>query len=224
VQKKLGAGFLLVALLYLLIGLGVPRLQLNPISTITLTASSYLVIGLGAAWLISRLISRRMRTLAAAAAVIREGDLTHRLEIHGEDEIAVVARSFEVMSERLLEIVHEVQATAGRINESAVFLSTTSQELNTSTQEIASASQAIASGAEQQASQVVRTTESICQLASATEQVARRAHEVHRSASEATVRASGGGDDARRAAEGIDALTEKNLTATEAIEGFCQRA
>jgi methyl-accepting chemotaxis protein len=224
VQKKLGAGFLLVALLYLMIGLGVPRLQLNPLSTITVTASSYLVIGLGAAWLISRLISRRMRTLAAAAEVIRDGDLTHRVEIHGEDEIAFVAHSFGVMSERLLEIVHEVQATAGRINESAVFLSTTSQELNTSTQEIANASQAIASGADQQASQVVRTTETTRELAAVTEQVARKAHSVHRCASEAAVRATGGGEDARRAADGIDELTGKNVTASEAIEGFRHKA
>jgi methyl-accepting chemotaxis protein len=223
-QAKLGAGFLLVALLYLLVGLGVPRLHLDPIPAITLTASCYSVIGLGAAWLLSRLIGRRMRELAAAAALIRSGDLTQRINTRGRDEIAGLARSFAVMTESLLNIVHQVQSTAERIHASAFSLSATSEGMNSNTREIAGATRAIASGADQQANQVAQITETTRELVCVAERVAGRAHQVHRSANEAAVRASGGGDDARRAAEVIGSLTQKNVSATEVVEGFRHKA
>ena len=43
-QAKLGAGFLIVALLFILVGLGVPRLDLDPAAEITLAVSSYVVL------------------------------------------------------------------------------------------------------------------------------------------------------------------------------------
>ena len=96
-QTKLGAGFLLVALLYVIVGLAVPRLGLEPLPEIILTSSSYLVIGLSAAWIFSVRINRRMRDLAQAAGKIRAGDLTRSIDTSGNDEIADVASAFAVM-------------------------------------------------------------------------------------------------------------------------------
>jgi len=92
-QAKLGAGFLMVALLYVLLGLGVPRLGLRPPADTIMLVSSYIVVGLGAAWLISFVLSRRLRELARAASVISRGNLTRRLETGGKDETAELARS-----------------------------------------------------------------------------------------------------------------------------------
>jgi methyl-accepting chemotaxis protein len=219
-QSKLGAGFLFVSLLYLLVGLGVPRLELHAAPAMILTVSLYLAIGLGAAWIFSRLISRRTRALAAAAALIREGDLTQRVETSGNDEIAEVARSFSVMKESLTNVVLEVQATAGRINDSALSLSATSQGMNSTTSEIATTAEEIARGADEQAGQVSRTTRTTRDLAQVVRQVARSAREVHDAASAANVRAQGGADDARRAVEGITDLSSKNGSTSDAIEGL----
>lgn len=223
-QTKLGAGFLLVAFLYLLVGLGVPRLDLHPLAEITLTVCLDLVIGLGVAWILSSLLSRRMRALAAAAAVVRSGDLTLHIDTSGDDEIAEVARVFASMAESLRNIVVEVQDTAETINASARKLSETSDRLDESTREIAGATQEIARGAEGQASEVVRTTEITGDLCAVVNRVARRAGEVHRSASDATLRANGGSEDARRAADGIAGLTGRNVGTTRAIEGFRDKA
>ena len=72
-QTRLAAGFLVMAMLFVLLGHGISKLGLDPISSTILTACSYLIVGLGASWTISRLLTRRMRVLAAAAAVMREG-------------------------------------------------------------------------------------------------------------------------------------------------------
>jgi methyl-accepting chemotaxis protein len=223
-QTKLGAGFLLVALLYVLVGLGVSWLELNPLAAVTLTASSYAVVGLGAAWFISRLLSRRMRALAAAAAMIRDGDLTRRIDTSGNDEIADVARSFAVMAESLLNVLQRVRLTAETINASARRLSVTSDAMSASSQEITGTTDAIARGVEQQATQVLQISETTRELIGVANSVRECADSVNHSAGRAASDAEVGGDDARRAAEVIEALTRKNLSASELVEGFRDKA
>ncbi|MCP3902291.1 MAG: methyl-accepting chemotaxis protein [Planctomycetes bacterium] len=207
-----------------MIGIAVPRLELGFLSAALLTASSYLVIGLGAAWTISRLIGRRMRDLAAAARVISAGDLTHRVETSGNDEVAELARAFSAMTESLLRIVAEVQRTADRIRESAEVLSEGSRELDNATSGIASAAENIAGGAELQVTRVTQTMGMAREFSKVATEVAQKTRELHESAALATVRATGGADDARRAARSIGRLTRSNATASEAVEGFRSRA
>jgi len=223
-QAKLGAGFLTVALLYVLLGLGVPRLGLRPPADIILLVSSYVVVGLGAAWLISFLLSRRLRELARAASVISRGNLTRRLETGGTDETAELARSLSVMTESLFNIVLEVHSTAERINTSAQDLSGASVQINASTEEIAETTREIARGAEEQANQVLRTTETTRELTLAVEHVAARADDVQKAASQATERASRGAREARKVADAIENLAERSASATAAVEGFRRKA
>ncbi len=223
-QAKLGAGFILVAFLYVLVGSLVPRLHLNPSASSLLIASCYVVIGLGAAWILSFVISKNMRELSAAAALISKGDLTIRVDTSGTDETAELGRSLSAMTDSLLNIVLEVQTTAERINASAQSLSKASSETNIATEGIATAARDIAKGAEQQAGQVLTTTETTRGLAQAVELVASRAEDVHQNAAAAADRAARGAEDARQAADAISQLTERTTAATAALEGFRQKA
>jgi methyl-accepting chemotaxis protein len=224
-QAKLGAGFLVVSLLCLLAGISIPRLGLDPVSGGILTVSTYLIIGLGAAWTISHWLGRRVRELAAAAAIVREGDLTHTVATGAAtDEIADLARSFAGMTENLLNIVKEVRATAGRINESAGALYTAFEEMSGRTEEIAHTAQTIASGTEEQNRQVTHTDQATRQLVEVAGEVAEQAREVHRSATEAGTLAAGCTEDVRRAAAGIGELAQRTVAATDSVEGFRERA
>jgi methyl-accepting chemotaxis protein len=223
-QAKLAAGFLTVALGYLVAGLAIPKLGLGPGPELLLTASTYVAIGLGAAWLISFVLGRRLRQLAKVAAQISKGDLTRRIDTLGNDETAELARSLSVMTESLLNVVLEVQATAERINDSARSLSVVSDGINATTEDIARAAREIAKGADDQSSQVLRTTETTRQLAQVVEQVADRAKEVHESARTAAERAARGAEDAEQAARGIGQLTKRTSSAKTAVEGFRLKA
>jgi methyl-accepting chemotaxis protein len=223
-QAKLGVGFLLVALLYLLVGIAVPALQLTPVAALTLQACSYFVIGLGAAWVISRLIGSRMRRLAEAAARIRNGDLTERVETHGKDEIAELACSFAVMADSLLNVVLQVQATATRVHTSALALSAATAGMDETAREIAGATGEIARGAELQAREVAEISETTRVLVEVADSVAGRAHQVHRTATDAATRASRGRDNAARATDVIASLTAENEAATLLAEGFRHKA
>jgi len=221
-KKKLAAWFLGVALLYTVVGVVIPRLEPDPVWSTILIVSAKTVIGLGAAWLVSYLLTRKLRDLTAAATVISKGDLTRQVEIAGNDEAAELARSFGAMLESLLNVVLEVQATAERIHESARSLSDASEEMNATTEEIAAAAHHIAKGAEEQVLQVNETSTTTRELAQSVERVAKGTRALHEAANDAAARAAEGVDDARRAAEGIGRLAGKISSAAAAVDGFQQ--
>jgi methyl-accepting chemotaxis protein len=223
-QKKLAAWFLLVALLYVLVGTIVPRIQPDPFWSVALIVSSDVVIGLGAAWFVSHLLTRRLKELAAAAAVMSKGDLTRTVEIHGRDETAELSRSFSLMSESLLNMVLEVRDVAEQINQSAQALSATAEDMNGATEEIAGTARLIAEGAEEQATQVANTSTITRELARSVERVTDRAVSVHHAATESCERTTHGVRDARLAASGIARLAEKTASVAAALEGFRRRA
>jgi heavy metal sensor kinase len=70
----------------------------------------FIAVGLGALilsvaiaiWL-ANLISRPLRRMAAVASAVDSGDLSHRIDYSGEDEVGVLAESFNHMMDRLEE-------------------------------------------------------------------------------------------------------------------------
>ena len=75
---------------------------------------------------VSRLITRRIRQLRLSAALIAEGDLSHRVVVRGNDEISDLARTFNDMADKVegmikggreltANISHELRAPLTRI-------------------------------------------------------------------------------------------------------------
>jgi two-component system, OmpR family, sensor kinase len=70
----------------------------------------FIAVGLGALilsvaiaiWL-ANLISRPLRRMAAVASAVDSGDLSHRIDYRGDDEVGVLAESFNHMMDRLEE-------------------------------------------------------------------------------------------------------------------------
>jgi len=111
----------------------------------------YVLFGLGAPLILSGYFTKNLKELAEMAGVISRGDLTHKLEVHSDDEVGELTKSFNSMLTSMLNIVSEVKGTAEQTFQSAQSLSATSEEMNASTEEISSTIQTIARGAEVQA-------------------------------------------------------------------------
>jgi two-component system, OmpR family, sensor kinase len=60
-----------------------------------------LLIASGLAWVIAGRVLSPLRTLRTTAQTITESDLTRRLDVHGDDEIAELGRTFNAMLDRL---------------------------------------------------------------------------------------------------------------------------
>ncbi len=70
----------------------------------------FIVVGLGALLLsvviaiwLANVISRPLRRMAAVASAVDSGDLSHRIDYSGEDEVGVLAEAFNHMLDRLEE-------------------------------------------------------------------------------------------------------------------------
>jgi methyl-accepting chemotaxis protein len=224
VQKKLAASFLLVTFLCTAVGVAIPRLQPDPLWSAALVVCCDLAVGLGGAWLVSWLVVRRIKELAAAASLISSGDLTLAVDVEGSDETADLARSFSAMLVNLLNVLTEVESSAEQIYGSALTLSRTSDEVNAATAGIAEATQAIARGADAQADDVSRTSALTRDLTGSADRVAEAATSVQEAAEEASIRANTGAAAARRAADGIVDLKNAVDASADAVDGFQVRA
>ena len=49
----------------------------------------------------SEAFSRRMRQIFASIRIIREGDYSHKMQLRGHDELAVLSSEFNALTERL---------------------------------------------------------------------------------------------------------------------------
>ncbi len=65
-------------------------------------------------FVISKLLLRRVVNLTKITQTIAGGDLTVRAERKGQDEIAVLSRNFNVMADRLVEKMNELQSEVER--------------------------------------------------------------------------------------------------------------
>jgi PAS domain S-box-containing protein len=66
-----------------------------------------IVLGYGVAWVIARSIATRLTRMARAAKMLATGDLSRRVAVDAEDEIGLLARSFNIMADDLQQLVEE---------------------------------------------------------------------------------------------------------------------
>jgi len=105
-------------------------------------AIAMLIIGIVAAWVLSRRITRPLRDLTLAADAISAGNYTHRAPVARRDETGRLAEAFNTMAERVQQShadlerqIAESRLLAERLEEAnrakADFLATMSHELRT---------------------------------------------------------------------------------------------
>ena len=157
------------------------------------------VVGLVLAFFMAKSLTTELRTLAGAARIVAEGDLTKDVPVNTSDEVGELAATFNQMVRNLREIAREVKTTAESVTASAVALSSSAEEMNSSTEEIAGTVEQIAKGAEHQASLVEQTSKLMREMAGAINEIASRAKAAAEAAAEAGYTAQTGGKSAREA-------------------------
>jgi methyl-accepting chemotaxis protein len=94
---------------------------------------------------IAALITRPIKDGIRFAEQISKGDLTSKLEVRGNDEIAQLSIYLNEMSEKFRDIIEKVQKMSVTLSGSSDFLEQTSDKLNDNTNQQASSAEEIAS-------------------------------------------------------------------------------
>lgn len=182
-----------------------------------------LLVGMLLAFVMSKSLSTEIRSLAATARIVAEGDLTRDVQVNTSDEVGELAAAFNQMVGSLREIATEVKGTAGEVTTSAVALSASAEEMNASTEEIAATVEQMAKGAEHQASLVEQTSKVMREMANSINEIAARAKSAADAAAEAGYTAQTGGKSAREAMDKMKGVFSIIEGAAAGVKGFSEK-
>ncbi|WP_056685026.1 HAMP domain-containing methyl-accepting chemotaxis protein [Cytobacillus solani] len=111
-----------------------------------------LILGIGAALFITRMIAKPLRLVTKRIDEISKGNLSiPSIEINSKDEIGILAKSVNEMKNSLHKIVTEVVNVSGFVNKQSDELTVSSEEVKLGSQQIATTMHELSYGAEEQA-------------------------------------------------------------------------
>jgi methyl-accepting chemotaxis protein len=145
--------------------------QANQAETILIIAVVVsLAIALASAIWIALNISRGLGRAVGLAEAIATGDLSQRVKIASDDEVADLVKALNTMTDKLQTVVGEATVAAQNVSAGSQQLSASAEQLSQGATEQASATEEASSSMEEMASNVKQTSDN----ASQTEKIARQ--------------------------------------------------
>jgi methyl-accepting chemotaxis protein len=176
-----------------------------------LASAVLLMAGLGLfMWFMRRRFSQPLQGMLKRIECIAAGDLTERVDVHGEDELGRLGQGFNVMVDELRTIISDVRGAANEVASAAT--------------EVASSSEQMASNLDDQQQHVSHITASIGQMADSVTDVARHSLEAVAQARAAGDRAEVGGDQVRTTINGMAKIHDTVESSAQSVSALGQRS
>ena len=118
-----------------------------------------LLVGLGLALFISRIISRPLKQAAAVAEQLAEGNLNAKIEGGSKDETGMVLNAMQNMVGKLSHIIGEVRNAADNLASASEEVSATAQSMSQATSEQAASVEETSASIEQMSASINQNTE-----------------------------------------------------------------
>jgi len=140
-----------------------------------------LIVAVGVVVVIVRSVVRPIRVISTRLADIAggEGDLTQRVEVTGDDEVAALGRHFNAFVAKIEALVREVCASA--------------TDVAAASEQIARSAEHVSGGMDEQSAQITQVSVAMEQMAAAVNEVAGRSAEAATNASHSGETARAGG-------------------------------
>jgi methyl-accepting chemotaxis protein len=180
----------------------------NAIVQLFSVALIVLLLGIAAAVLITRQITRPLTASVVAARRIAEGDLTHDIGTTRQDELGLLQASMQHMTVSLRGLI-------GGIGNGVTQIATAAEELS-------AASEQTRAGVTQQKLEVDQVATAMNQMASTVQEVAQNTEDASRAAQQASERAAHGNDVVQRATREINQLSTEVDQLGQAMQRLTQ--
>ncbi|WP_424769414.1 methyl-accepting chemotaxis protein [Paenibacillus sp. sgz302251] len=168
-----------------------------------------ILLGVGIALFMGRLISKPVVAVAKAAERIASGDLTgEKIIIKNNDEIGKMASSFNMMTANLRSLIIQVGTNAEQVAASSEELTASAEQTSTATEQIAKTMQEVASGVDIQVKLVSDGFQTINEMSVGFQQIAENTQNVSFKAAEASEKAMLGNESIKTAVEQMNAINE----------------
>ncbi len=183
-----------------------------------------MLLGVGLGWIYAGQITANFRTLRSCTERISRGDLTAEIEIENgrrfPDETVDLARSVDVMLQKLRELVDHIQRAADEVAQSSRDVATSSQSVNSTSHALAASMEGVSGGAAQQQKDVEQIRKRIHEIADSLRANADAARRASALTSEASQRATAGVDVSRLSQAKMQSLFERIEQAGHRVESF----
>lgn len=145
--------------------------------------------------LVANTITKALTQAVQLANNLAEGDLTTTIEVKGKDETGQLLKSMDAMSDKLIEVVQQIQSNSDQISSAAAQVSDTASSLS--------------EAASEQAASVEETSASIEQMGASISQNNENAQTTDKIASESASAAGEGGEAVTGTVQAMTQIAEK---------------
>ncbi|PLT35792.1 chemotaxis protein [Bacillus sp. V5-8f] len=152
----------------------------QPISNKTiLVLSISLIVGFVLIFFIIASITKPLRSLVTASEKIGQGDLTEEIQVHVNDELGQLGKSFNKMSKNLRELIDQIGTNTEQVAASAEELTANAEQTSKATEQIALTIQEVAVGTDKQMESVEESSIRIAELAQEVQRISENADSVN---------------------------------------------
>ncbi len=161
------------------------------------------------AWALVRSITRPLAAASSALERLSQGDLSHTIDVRGQDELAHMMRRLDQTQQSLRDLIHSIQGNA--------------RSVATASEEIAQGNADLSARTERQAASLQQTAASMEQLTATVTSGADRAQQANTLAKAASDSARQGGEvvaDVVKTMQGIQESSRRIADITSVIDGI----
>lgn len=185
-------------------------------TSVAITLAS-LMIGLAAAFFMSRRITHPLSLLTAYSNKLASGDFTQELVIKGNDEVSQLSESFRSMGQKLKDMIGQVLDTSSTVVTDANDLKTRLEVLNEMAERSSESVIEISKGSATIASSALENSRAMDEINVGIQHIASAAGEVTEQISEASAEATGGNEIAQSA---VEQMRQVELASVHSLEQF----
>jgi methyl-accepting chemotaxis protein len=144
-----------------------------------------LLVGLGLAGYVARLITKPLRTVSEVLEAVAQGDLTRTANINSKDEVGTMARALDVATENMRQAVQTMAGSATTLSSSSEELSAVNNQIAANAEETSAQSGVVSVAAEQVSRNVQTVATGAEQMGASIREIAQNADEAARVAANA---------------------------------------
>ncbi|AZR72475.1 hypothetical protein BBF96_03205 [Anoxybacter fermentans] len=169
-------------------------------------------------------ITNRIIHLAESARTIADGNLQKLIQLKGNDEIGILARSFNEMTLNLRNLIQDILKNAKTVAESSQRIFESAEVSNQVSEQVASSIQQVAAGAENQSRFIEQMNEKLVQLNHYIEGLTKTNKSVHDIAQTTQSKANQGAESMKRVVEQMSVIQKSIAESNRVISGMTRAA
>ncbi|MDX9895373.1 MAG: methyl-accepting chemotaxis protein, partial [Desulfofustis sp.] len=170
----------------------VQALTENSVRIMLIVAAVALLIGIAAAFIITRSITTPVARMMKFVETLAGGDFTSKLTIEQEDEIGKMSRALGATAQELGAMIKQIVASVNTLSASSTELSAVSAQLSSNAENASTRSTGVASAAEEMSTNMSsvsaameQSASNVGMVATATEEMTSTVHEIAQNAAKA---------------------------------------